>query len=68
MPRKSAADLAIVPRLADHHRRITAPPECSPEEAALFKTIVESCHPPHFSQAEVKPTRLCYEPMCRRAF
>ena len=26
MPRKSRAELAVVPRLADHHRRITAPP------------------------------------------
>ena len=63
MPRKSAADLAIVPRLADHHRRITAPPECSPGEAALFKTIVESCHPLHFSQADA-PLLRAYVQAC----
>ena len=52
MPRKSRAELAVVPRLADHHRRIVAPPECSPEEAELFKTIVEGCHPLHFTQSD----------------
>ena len=52
MPRKSAADLAIVPRLADHHRRITAPDGMTPEETALFKRIVEDCHPLHFTQSD----------------
>ena len=52
MPRKSAAELAIVPRLADHYRRITAPDGMTPEETALFKKIVEDCHPLHFSQAD----------------
>ena len=41
MPRKSATELAVVPRLADHHRRITAPDGMTPEETALFKKIVE---------------------------
>ena len=52
MPRTSAAELAIVPRLADHHRRITAPDGMTPEETALFKKIVEDCHPLHFAQAD----------------
>ena len=52
MPRKSAAELAEVPRLADHYRRITPPPGMTPEETALFKKIVEDCHPLHFSQAD----------------
>ena len=52
MPRKSATELAVVPRLADHHRRITAPDGMTPEETALFEKIVEDCHPLHFSQAD----------------
>ena len=52
MPRKSAAELAIVPRLADHYRRITAPDGMTPEETSLFKRIVEDCQPLHFSQAD----------------
>ena len=61
MPRKSAAELAIVPRLADHHRRITAPDGMTPEETALFKKIVEGCH----LCILLKPTGRCCEPMCQ---
>ncbi len=52
MPRKSAAELSVVPRLADHHRRITAPDGMTPEETTLFKTIVESCPALHFTQSD----------------
>jgi len=52
MPRKSRAELAVVPRLADHHRRIVAPPECSPEEAKLFREIVEAAPALHFTQSD----------------
>ena len=52
MPRKSAAELAGVPRLADHYRHITPPPGMTPEETVLFKKIVEDCHPLHFAQAD----------------
>ena len=52
MPRKSRAVLAVVSRLADHHRRITAPDGMSPEETALFRKIVEDCHPLHFAQSD----------------
>ena len=52
MSKKSATELAVVPRLADHHRRITAPDGMTPEETALFKKIVEDCHPLHFSQSD----------------
>ena len=52
MPRKSRAELEVVPRLADHHRRIVAPPECSPEEAKLFREIVEAAPALHFTQSD----------------
>ena len=52
MPRKSRAELAVVPRLADHHRRIIAPPECSPEEAKLFREIVGAAPALHFTQSD----------------
>ena len=58
MPRKSRAELAVVPRLADHHRRIVAPPECSPEEAKLFREIVEAAPALHFTQSDAPFAKL----------
>ena len=58
MPRKSRAELAVVPRLADHHRRIVAPPECSPEEAKLFREIVEAAPALHFTQSDAPLLRI----------
>ena len=63
MPRKSAAELSVVPRLADHHRRITAPDGMSPEETTLFKTIVGACHPLHFAQSDA-PLLRAYVQAC----
>jgi hypothetical protein len=63
MPRKSAAELAEVPHLADHYRRITAPDGMTPEETALFRKIVEDCHPLHFAQADA-PLLRAYVQAC----
>jgi hypothetical protein len=52
MPRKSAAELAVVPRLADHHRRITAPDGMTVEKTELFRKIVEDCDARHFAQSD----------------
>src|SRR5262245_66261529 len=51
MPRKSRAELAIVPIRA-HHRRISPPAGMSPEETALFKEIVEAAPAMHFTQSD----------------
>src|SRR5262245_17466527 len=42
MPRKSRTELALIPHLRDHHRRISPPDGLSPKEAALFRQIVDS--------------------------
>ena len=52
MPRKSAAELAVGPRLADHHRRITAPDGMTVEKTELFRKIVEDCDARHFAQSD----------------
>src|SRR5262249_24556472 len=52
MPRKSRTELALIPHLRDHHRRISPPVGMSPEETALFKEIVEAAPAMHFCQSD----------------
>src|SRR5262245_22071250 len=52
MPRKSRTELALIPHLRDHHRRISPPAGMSPEETVLFKEIVEASPAMHFAQSD----------------
>ena len=61
MPRKSRAELAVVSRLADHHRRITAPDGMSPEETALFRRSLR----PRPRRTFVKAIRRFCEPIAK---
>ena len=47
----------------DHRPRITAPYGMSPEETALFRKIVEDCHPSHFAQCDA-PLLRAYVQAC----
>ena len=51
MPRKSAAELQIVP-ISKAYKRIEAPPGLSGIERQLFESIVEQCAPMHFTQSD----------------
>ena len=51
MPRRSAAELQIVP-IERHYKRIETPPALSGVEQELFERIVKQCAPMHFTEAD----------------
>lgn len=63
MPRKSRAELAVIPiQPADH--RLRPPDDLGPDEAALFRYLVTSLPPSHFVEADRPLLTLYCEAVC----